>query len=95
MNRQRPKKARSSRVSRADGERLRPPEFRHPIENGAGDAGLCGLRRWSARPQASTENGLVSEEGVFDTGLAMIPGLLHPLSAAHFADSRNRLVAIG
>ena len=59
-------------VSRTDRDRLWPPEFSHAIEDVAGDARLNSAPGLAACAQAVTDNRLVSEEGVLDSGLLMV-----------------------
>lgn len=71
----------------------RPPHLEHPIQDVASDRRLRRLRIRVTRTKPAAYDRLQTEEGVLNTPLAMVAGLLLPPPPPDLADSSDRPIA--
>ena len=70
----------------------RATELSHPVQHFAGDPSFSLLCVRVTSPEAATEDRLVPEERILDGSLAVVTGLLFPLSSPDLLDSCDRSV---
>ncbi len=78
--------------SPSDRDRRRPTVLHQPVEDVAGESGLDDLSVTTSCAKAAADDRLVSEERVLDPSLAMVTGLLLPLSSSDLANPTNRSI---
>jgi hypothetical protein len=75
------------------GERLWPTKFEHPIQDVARDQRFSFLRFGMTSTEPVADDRLVSEEGVLDASLLVVPRFLLPLTTPDLLYSSDRSIA--